>query len=544
MGGRWWTLVAVSLATFMTNLDNNVINVAIPTIQRSLHLSVAGLEWVVGSYLLVFAGLLLAGGRIADVYGRRRFFLIGLTTFTLASLGAGLAGSGSVLIGGRLVQGLGAALVAPTTLSIILATFDDARERIAAVGTCTAIVAMALAFGPLIGGYISQHLRWGWIFFINVPVGVVTFVIALLAMRESRNLPARRRLDLPGLITSSIALTALTWALIEGHDKGWTSGAIGAAFAVAAAAGLAFGMIETRAAHPMVDLRLFRSPVLSGGTFTLMLWAFGIFGIYFFTSIYLQDILGFSPVKAGLAFVPMALCLALFAAIAGLVSRVMRPHQTVALGMAVMATGLYLVSRLGGATTFAGLMPGFLMFGAGAGLMDVPLTNAVLRSMPRDRSGVASALLNTSREVAGLLGIAVIGAILRARQSAAASTGASLARSYLDGFHAGLLVTVILVVSGAVVSYLTLRGAGGQEPTAEQVKAAAIDKVAPAPALAAGGAAAAAPAGEPPPRRGGTSAEQAAGHDPGLRGLQDPAIGEGQAQQRTRRRSQRGGQHR
>src|SRR5262249_52794239 len=163
---RWWTLVAVALATFMTYLDNNVTNVAIPTIQRSLHLSVAGLEWVVSSYILVFAGLLLVGGRLADVYGRRRLFVTGLSVFTLASLAAGLAGSGAVLIGARLLQGLGAALVVPTTLAVIIATFGDARERARAVGAWTAIGAMALAFGPLIGGFISQHLRWGWIFFI------------------------------------------------------------------------------------------------------------------------------------------------------------------------------------------------------------------------------------------------------------------------------------------------------------------------------------------------------------------------------------------
>ena len=223
MPRRWWTLVAVSLATFMTYLDNNVINVAIPTIQRSLHLSIAGLEWVVSSYILVFAGLLLAGGGVADLYGRRRLFLIGLSVFTLASLAAGLAGSGGVLIGARLLQGLGAAILVPTTLAVIVATFDDAAERTRAIGAWAAISALALACGPLIGGFISQHLHWGWIFFINVPIGVVTFVVAVLAMGESRTPAAVRRLDLPGLVASAVALFSLTYALIEGHDKGWTS---------------------------------------------------------------------------------------------------------------------------------------------------------------------------------------------------------------------------------------------------------------------------------------------------------------------------------
>src|SRR5215468_6296756 len=332
MSRRWWSLVAVSLATFMTYLDNNVTNVAIPTIERSLHLSLAGLEWVVSSYILVFAGLLLAGGRLADLVGRRRLFLIGLAVFTLASLAAGLAGSGGVLIGARLLQGLGAAILVPTTLAVIVATFDDAAERARAIGAWAAIGALALAFGPLIGGFVSQHLHWGWIFFINVPIGVITFVLAVATMAESRTTAAVRRLDMPGLATSAVALFSLTYALIEGHDKGWTSALILGAFALSAVAAAAFVVIESRTEHPMVDLTLFRSPVFAGGTTVMMMWAFGIFGIYFFTSIYLQVILGFSPTKAGLAFVPMAAFLALSASVAAPVAARIGAHRTVALG--------------------------------------------------------------------------------------------------------------------------------------------------------------------------------------------------------------------
>ncbi|MFY9867422.1 MAG: MFS transporter, partial [Trebonia sp.] len=223
---RWWALAAVSLATLMTYLDNNVINVAIPTIQRDLHLSVTGLEWIVSSYLLVLAGLLLVGGRLADVYGRRRVFLTGLAIFTLSSLTAGLAGSGGVLIGARAVQGLGAALLMPATLAIIGHAFTDVRERTAAIGIWSAIGALGLALGPVVGGLISQHIHWGWIFLINVPIGVVTFAIAIPSIAESRADLESRRLDVPGLITSAVALTSLTYALIEGHDRGWTSGQI------------------------------------------------------------------------------------------------------------------------------------------------------------------------------------------------------------------------------------------------------------------------------------------------------------------------------
>src|SRR5215470_7219561 len=477
MPRRWWTLVAVSLATFMTYLDNNVINVAIPTIQRSLHLSIASLEWVVSSYILVFAGLLLAGGRVADLYGRRRLFLIGLSVFTLASLAAGLAGSSGVLIGARLLQGLGAAILVPTTLAVIVATFDDGAERARAIGAWAAIGALALACGPLIGGFISQHLHWGWIFFINVPIGVITFVVAVLAMGESRTPAAARRLDLPGLVTSAVALSSLTYALIEGHDRGWTSALILGAFALSAVAAAAFVVTESRTGQPMVDLTLFRSRVFTGGTTVMMLWAFGIFGIYFFTSIYLQDILGFSPTEAGLAFVPMALCLAAAAGVAGPVYARLGAHRTVALGMAVMAVGLYLFSVLGADATFASLMPGFVLFGAGAGLMQVPLTNAVLHGQPPERSGIASALINATREVAGLFGITVIGAILRARQGEALRHGTAPGNAFLDGYHAGLMVTVVLVAAGAVISFLALRRIQDQATEAVPVPAdAAADQ--------------------------------------------------------------------
>jgi EmrB/QacA subfamily drug resistance transporter len=457
MTRRWWTLVAVALATFMTYLDNNVTNVAIPTIQRSLHLSIAGLEWVVSSYVLVFAGLLLIGGRLADRYGRRRLFYLGTALFTVSSLAAGLSGSGGVLIAARGFQGIGAALLVPTTLAIIMATFTDARERASAIGLWTAIGAMALAFGPLIGGFISQHFHWGWIFFINVPVGIVAVTIAALTMDESRDPDAAARLDLPGMITSAAALFGLTYALIEGHDMGWTSGIVLGSFAVAALGAAMFVIIESRTARPMVDLSLFRSRVFSGGTLTMMLWAFGIFGIYFFTSIYLQDILGFSPTKAGLAFVPIALCLALAATAASPIYTRLGTHRTVAAGMAAMAGGLYVISTLGGAATFAGLMPGFVIFGLGAGLMQVPLTNAILHGQSQASGGIASAVLNAAREVAGLLGITVIGAVLRAGQSSALSQGVHPAGAFLDGYHDGLLVTVALVAAGAVISFFALR---------------------------------------------------------------------------------------
>ncbi len=475
---RWWALAAVSLATFMTYLDNNIVNVAIPTIQRSLHLSVSGLEWVVSSYLLTLAGLLLVGGRLADLYGRRRLFVAGLAVFTLSSRAAGLAGSGSVLIASRAVQGIGAALLMPATLAIIMATFTNVRERNAAIGIWAAVSALALATGPVLGGLISQHLHWGWIFLINVPIGVITFVISMIYVGESRADSAVRRLDLPGLVTSAVSLFALTYALIQGNANGWTSPFILGAFALAAVAVAAFLAIEARTANPMVELGMFRQRELSGGTSTMMIWAFGILGIYFFTSIYLQEILGFSPTKAGLAFVPMALTIAVFAAIASRVELWAGAHRTVAAGMLLMVVGLVLFGRLGLQASYDSLLPGFMLFGAGAGLMNVPVTNASMQAIPQARAGVASALLNASREVAGLLGITVIGAILRTRQSAALRAGAGPVHAFLDGYHTGLLVTILLMAGGIAVSYVTLRPrAGAPAPASEITLASEIEAI-------------------------------------------------------------------
>jgi EmrB/QacA subfamily drug resistance transporter len=418
---------------------------------------------------------------LADHYGRRRIFLAGLGIFTAASLASGLAGDAAVLIASRAVQGLGAALMVPTTLAIILATFDDARERNIAVGIWNAIAALALAIGPLIAGLISQHLHWGWIFFINVPVGVITAIIALPAMDETRGgrEGEARRLDVPGLVVSAVMLFSLVYGLIEGQDKGWTSAVILGAFVLAAVALGGFLLVESRARQPMVTLSMFRSRVFSGGTATMMLWGFGVFGIYFFTALYLQDILGFSPTKAGLAFVPMALAVVLFSGLAGPIAARIRTSGAVAGGMLIMAVGLVLFALLGANASFVALIPAFVVFGAGAGLMNVPLVTAILGAMPPERSGIASALLNASREVAGLLGITVIGAVLRTRESSALRAGVHPAAAFLDGYHTGLYVTIALMVVGVGVSYLTLRRYSAQATAPEDL---AADPGAPVPA--------------------------------------------------------------
>lgn len=452
MRNRWLALVAVALGTFMTYLDNNVVNVALPSIQRDLDLSISGLEWIASAYILVFAGLLLVGGRLADVFGMRGMFFAGLAIFTGASVAAGLAGSQEVLIAARALQGVGAALLTPTALALLTELFPDPRERSAAIGVWGGVGALALAVGPLTGGYLSQHASWGWIFLINAPIGALTAVLAgvtLPAGRRSRN----RSLDLPGLLTSAVALFALTYALIEGESRGWTSPVILAAFALAAAGAVAFVAIESRTAHPMVDLAFFRMRVFSGGLAAMGLWAFGVFGIYFFTAIFLQDVLGFSPTRAGAAFVPMALVMAVMATVAPRLEARFGAGRTVAAALALMAGAVGGLATVGEGAGYLDLLPWFLLFGVGGGML-VPLTNVVLGALPPARAGIASGMLNVSREVFGLLGITILGAILTSRQNAA--TGPLLHR-FLAGYQFSLVVAGCLVAAGVPIALVALR---------------------------------------------------------------------------------------
>ena len=468
MNRNRWTLVAVGLATFMTYLDNNIVNVAIPDIQRELGLTTAGIEWVVSGYILTFAGLLLAGGRLADAFGRRRLFLVGLAVFTASSLLAGFADGAAMLIVARALQGIGAAAVTPTTLAIISATFTDPRERNAAVGIWGGVGALALAVGPVLGGFLTQHVSWEWIFWINVPFGVATLGLGAWAIRESREDEARR-VDLPGLALSTASLFALTWALIEGHDRGWTSTGILSAFGVAAVAGLAFVTIESRVAQPMVDVSLFRSREFTGAIVALMLWAFGLFGIYFFTSLYLQGVLGFSPTRAGAAFVPMAVLMAVSAVVSDRVAVRFGAYRSTAVGMVLMGVGIASTALLGKDATFLSLMPSFAVIGVGGGLT-IPLTATVLGVMPTSQAGVASAVFNASREVAGLLGITVIGAVLTSRQGDALAAGHAPVDAYLTGYRAGLVFAAALVVAGGAAAYAALRRAHREaQPTQDDL---------------------------------------------------------------------------
>lgn len=445
---RWIGLSAVALGTFMTYLDNNVVNVALPSIQQDLGLTIAGLEWIVSSYILVFAGLLMLGGRLADVFGVRQVFLGGLVIFTGASAWAGLAGSQEMLIAARGLQGVGAALLTPAALAAISVLFPSPKERATALGISGGVGALALALGPLTGGVLSQHASWGWIFLINVPFGVLTGVLAY------RELPSggrsKRPMDVPGLLTSSLALFTLTFALIEGSSEGWTSPLILGSFAASAAFAGLFVRLELRAADPMIDLSQFRRRMFSGGLLAMGLWAFGVFGIYFFLALYLQNILGFSPTRAGAAFVPLALVMAVMAASSPSIAARFGAARTVAAGLAFMSVAVGAMAFIGADGGYLDLLPWFLLYGLGAGLL-IPLTNVILGALPDSDAGVASGMLNVSREVFGLLGVTVLGAILNSRQSAPTP------EAFLDAYQFTLLIAGGIVALGVPLSLYALR---------------------------------------------------------------------------------------
>jgi EmrB/QacA subfamily drug resistance transporter len=290
---KWWTLAAVSVGLFMIMLDNTVVNVALPSIRRSLNMSLSELEWIVAGYALTFAAFMLAAGKLADFVGRRLIFMVGTAVFTAASLACGLAPNGGFLIGARVVQGLGGALMNPSTLSIITATFPP-RERGKAIGIWAGVSAMALAIGPLVGGLLVEHANWNWIFFINVPIGIAGLMTSRVFIEESRDTSHEQRLDVPGLVSSAVALFALTYAFIEANTYGWTSTRILAAFVVAAVAGIAFVLLERHQRLPMLDLSLFRNRTFGGANASMLFVGLAMFGTFFFVSIYMQQILGYS----------------------------------------------------------------------------------------------------------------------------------------------------------------------------------------------------------------------------------------------------------
>jgi EmrB/QacA subfamily drug resistance transporter len=453
---KWWTLISVSFALFMIMLDNTVVNVALPAIQRDLGIDVAELEWVVTGYALSFAVLMLTGGKLADMLGRRRIFLIGLAVFTLSSFFCGLAGSAEILISARVLQGVGAAFMMPATLSIITATFAP-KERGAALGIWAGVSAMALAIGPLVGGLITEHISWNWIFYINVPVGLLGLVAARLIIRESKDTSHEQRLDLPGLVTSGIALFALVYALIEANSHGWTSPLILGLFALAALAGTAFVLLELRQRLPMFDMMLFRNPTFAGANTVALLVSLAMFGVFFFISLFMQNVLGYSAVRAGAAFLPMTLLIIIIAPLAGKASDRLGSRWLMTGGMTLVSIALLIFAQLEPDSSYLALLPGMLLGGVGMASTMTPMTAAALSSVPVDKAGVGSGMLNTFRQVGGALGIAVMGAILASGSNSALAGGATRVEAFMNGLHHALYVAAIIAFAGALTALLTVR---------------------------------------------------------------------------------------
>jgi EmrB/QacA subfamily drug resistance transporter len=408
-------LLTMCFALFMAMLDNTVVNVALPTLTRELRAGVSELQWIVDGYALAFASLLLTGGTLGDRFGRKRIFLTGLTIFTLASLGSGLSSTSNQLIVFRVLQGIGAAMLMPGTLSILTVTFPP-EERAKAIGIWAGVSGVALALGPTLGGWMVENFGWESVFFLNVPIGIAGFLVAVRVVRESRSEEARR-LDLPGLALGTAGLFGLVYGLIEANERGWSDPLIMTSLGLGAALIVALLAWEHRAPHAMLPLSFFRVPAFSAGNTVAFSVSFGMFGIFFFMSLYMQLIRGYSAFSTGLRFLPLTAMIIIVAPNAGRYAQRHGSRAPMTFGLLLAGTGLLLMSRITEATPYWFLVPLFVMMGVGLGATMAPMTAAVMNAVGPQRAGLGSAMTNTSREVGGVFGIALLGTILTTRLS-------------------------------------------------------------------------------------------------------------------------------
>jgi EmrB/QacA subfamily drug resistance transporter len=451
---KWWTLGCLTVALFMTMLDNLVVNVALPSIQRDLGSSESALQWTISGYALTYGVLMLPGGKLADLFGRRRLFLLGLAIFTLASLACGLATNTGFLIGARAIQGAGAGLMMPATLSIIPSIFKP-DERGTAIGIWAGVSWMGVAVAPLVGGVLTQEVGWNWIFFINIPVGVLGFVAGLILIPESRD-PSAKALDYPGVLISAGSLFALTFALIQANDYGWTSVAIIALLAGSALGLLLFVAVERRHREPMLPLALFRNRTYSGSATVILLTGVAMFGVVFFVSIFLQDVLGYSAIETGATFMPMTALSMVIAPASGWVADRIGPRWLMAPGLVLVCIGLVLLAMLDESSSFWDVFIGLFLIGGGTPLVMTPGTAAALASAPPEKTGVAAGLITTSSQLGGAIGIALIGAVVISVATSSAEAGADGVSAFVDGFERGLLVAAGIAFAGAVIAALTI----------------------------------------------------------------------------------------
>ena len=448
----WVVLVLICFAQFMVVLDATVVNVALPSIQKDLGMTEANLQWVVNAYTLVFGGFLLLGGRAGDLLGRKRLFLGGVIVFTLASLLDGLSTSSGMLIGARALQGLGAAFISPAALAIISTTFKEGSDRAKALGVWAAIAIGGSAVGLVLGGALTQAFSWPWIFFINVPVGVAVFFFSLRIVPESKDEAAHRSFDVPGAITVTGGLMALVYAIVQTEQKGWGSVQTIGTFLIAVALLVGFVLIELRAKAPLVRLSIFRTRSLSAANVVMFFVGSGLFAMFFFNSLYIQRVLGYGPLKAGLAFLPFTAGIMLSAGLASAYGPKVGVRIVSAIGLVVASAGLLLLTRIPvGGAYLANVLPSLLLVALGMGAVFVSLTLVATTGLEDEDQGLASGLFNTSQQIGGALGLAILSTI------AASHTSSSSSAQLVRGFHWAFAGSAAFVLAGLVALVTMLR---------------------------------------------------------------------------------------
>jgi EmrB/QacA subfamily drug resistance transporter len=406
---RWWALGAMCFALFMIMLDNTVVNVALPSIQRGLHASTSSLEWTVNAYTLSFAVLLVTGGRLGDLFGRRRMFLTGVVIFALSSFMIALSQTDTWLIAFRATQGIGSGFMMPATLSIITNTFD-AHERGRAIGTWAGVSAMALAIGPVVGGFLVEEVSWQSIFLLNVPVAIAAILVTSFAVRESRDETAVREVDLPGVAALTIGLASLVLALVDGNSWGWGSARVLGLFVLAVLALAAFVWVEPRRRAPMVQFSFFRARTFVGANMVAFIVSFTMFAMFFSLALYMQDILHFSPLQTGLRFLPTTICVMFAGPVAGRLADRIGSRPLMTGGLLAVAASMFWMTGITTHSSYGYLVVAFVLQGLGIGFVMSPMSTAAMNSVDRTKAGVASGILSMTRMVGSTFGVAVLGA--------------------------------------------------------------------------------------------------------------------------------------
>jgi EmrB/QacA subfamily drug resistance transporter len=453
---KWVVLVLVCLAQFMVVLDATIVNVALPSIQVDLHLSEANLQWIVNAYSLFFGGFLLLGGRAGDLIGRKRLFLAGLVVFTVASLLNGLAVNEGMLIGCRALQGLGAAFISPAALSIISTTFEEGADRARALGVWAAIAIGGAAFGLVMGGILTQLFSWPWIFFVNVPVGVIAFVLSLRLVPESRDEHAQRAFDVAGAVSVTGGLMSLVYAIVKAETAGWGSVTTIGFFALSAVLLASFVVIELRSKAPLVRLSIFRVRSLLTANVVMFLVASGMFAMFFFNTLYIQRVLGYGPLEAGLAVLPFTAGVMVSAGLAAQFAPRVGVRPVAALGMMVSALGRLLLARLPvDGSYLVDVLPALVITSLGMGAVFMPLTLVATTGLEDEDQGLASGLFNTSQQIGGALGLAILSTLAASKTTSAG--GATDPEALVTGFHWAFGGAAAFILAGLVTMLALLR---------------------------------------------------------------------------------------